>query len=243
MAAQRRLLRELGALGTEPLEGIACWGSADDPSLVEATLEGPGDTPYAGGQFRMEVRIPPRYPFEPPIARFLTPVYHPNIDKRSGTICASVLKMPPKGDWQPSMGVGPLLVSLRSLLSAPNAADGLDAEATSLYRRNRAEFTRTATDWTKRYALGGGGGGAARASKRPRESTGLEAGKGATAEEDAAPADPGAAPGPELRGGITSTVRREPGRPLRAAPPAASPAKSHVKGVVIWRRERRTTWQ
>ena len=137
MAAQRRLLRELGALGTEPLEGIACWGSADDPSLVEASalvtqlaaprlpahalatrpcrpppgqralvaslalfavaaLEGPGDTPYAGGQFRMEVRIPPRYPFEPPIARFLTPVYHPNIDKRSGTICASVLKMPPK---------------------------------------------------------------------------------------------------------------------------------------------------
>lgn len=36
-----------------------------------------------------------RYPFEPPKIRFLTPIYHPNIDN-SGRICHDALKLPPK---------------------------------------------------------------------------------------------------------------------------------------------------
>lgn len=36
-----------------------------------------------------------RYPFEPPSVRFVTPIFHPNIDT-SGRICLDTLKMPPK---------------------------------------------------------------------------------------------------------------------------------------------------
>jgi len=35
-----------------------------------------------------------RYPFEAPKVRFITPVYHPNVDS-VGRICLDVLKMPP----------------------------------------------------------------------------------------------------------------------------------------------------
>jgi hypothetical protein len=36
-----------------------------------------------------------RYPFEPPKVRFVTPVYHPNIDER-GRICLDTLKPQPQ---------------------------------------------------------------------------------------------------------------------------------------------------
>lgn len=83
------------------------------------------ETPYEGGVFSLEIKIPERYisheriyqwpdtscyclqvqltrcflhsryPFEPPKIRFLTPIYHPNIDS-SGRICHDALKLPPK---------------------------------------------------------------------------------------------------------------------------------------------------
>ncbi len=34
--------------------------------------------------------------------RFITPIYHPNIDS-GGRICLDTLNMPPKGDWKPGL--------------------------------------------------------------------------------------------------------------------------------------------
>ena len=50
-------------------------------------IQGPTGSPYAGGSFKLEILVPDRYPFEPPKIRFITPIYHPNID--SGGASAS----------------------------------------------------------------------------------------------------------------------------------------------------------
>ncbi|NWH69183.1 UBE2T enzyme, partial [Geococcyx californianus] len=68
-----------------------------------------------------------RYPFKPPKIRFLTPIYHPNIDS-AGRICLDVLKSPPKGAWSPSQNIAVLLTSIQLLMAEPNPDDPLMAE-------------------------------------------------------------------------------------------------------------------
>ena len=68
-----------------------------------------------------------RYPFEPPLMKFLTKVYHPNIDNSSGLICMDLLKMPPTGNWRPAINLSSLLTSVQLLLAEPNPSDPLDA--------------------------------------------------------------------------------------------------------------------
>jgi hypothetical protein len=71
-----------------------------------------------------------RYPFEPPCLRFITPVYHPNVDV-AGRICLDLLRLPPKGTWRPVITLSGLLTSLQMLLMQPNPDDPLMADIVS----------------------------------------------------------------------------------------------------------------
>lgn len=46
---------------------------------------------YSGGVFKLELFLPEEYPMVAPKIRFLTKIYHPNIDKL-GRICMDTLK-------------------------------------------------------------------------------------------------------------------------------------------------------
>ena len=61
---------------------------------MKLEITGPENSPYEGGIFELDLSITDRYPFEPPKLRFITPIYHPNIDS-TGRICLDLLKMPP----------------------------------------------------------------------------------------------------------------------------------------------------
>lgn len=58
----------------------------------------PSSTPYQGGTFEVAIDFPIEYPFKGPKLRFLTPVYHPNVDK-DGNMCVGVIKAEA---WKPS---------------------------------------------------------------------------------------------------------------------------------------------
>ena len=81
----------------QPPPGIACWAAdgGDRLDRLEARIIGPEDTPYVNGVFKLEISVPEQYPIQPPNVRFVTKIYHPNIDGE-GRICLDLLKLPPK---------------------------------------------------------------------------------------------------------------------------------------------------
>jgi ubiquitin-conjugating enzyme E2 T len=101
-----------------------------------------------------------KYPFEPPQVRFITLVYHPNIDSM-GRICLDTLKAQPQGSWAPSVNINTLLLSIRLLLTYPNAYDCLVPTIAEEYKCHIESFranARRETVLTRAYAYGYGFG-------------------------------------------------------------------------------------
>ncbi|KAL4152450.1 hypothetical protein PRNP1_009380 [Phytophthora ramorum] len=152
MAAMRgRMRKEIAMLESDPPFGISAWPKDDKIDQLEAQILGPDGSPYEKGVFQLEIEIPERYPFEPPKVRFITPIYHPNIDD-GGRICLDTLKMQPKGSWLPSVNISTLLTTIRLLMAEPNADDGLMPEISDIFKHNRALFNQKATEMTMQLA-------------------------------------------------------------------------------------------
>lgn len=151
MQRASRLKRELSLLATEPPPGITCWQDTDRMGDLRAQIIGGANTPYEKGVFTLEVSIPERYPFEPPQIRFLTPIYHPNIDS-AGRICLDILKLPPKGAWRPSLSIATVLASIQLLMAEPNPDDPLMADISSEFKYNKPVFLSNARQWTEQHA-------------------------------------------------------------------------------------------
>jgi len=88
---ENRILKETKVLIKDPPPGISIRNDDKNIRYFNVIIFGPDGSPYEGGLFHLELFLPEKYPIEPPKARFLTKIYHPNIDKL-GRICLDVLK-------------------------------------------------------------------------------------------------------------------------------------------------------
>ncbi|KAF4394025.1 hypothetical protein G4B88_025994 [Cannabis sativa] len=102
-----------------------------------------------GGVFKLELFLPEEYPMAAPKVRFLTKIYHPNIDKL-GRICLDILK----DKWSPALQIRTVLLSIQALLSAPNPDDPLSENIAKHWKSNEVEAVETAKEWTRLYASG-----------------------------------------------------------------------------------------
>ncbi|KAM3588911.1 Ubiquitin-conjugating enzyme E2 T [Umbelopsis sp. WA50703] len=138
-------------LERDPPPGIVCYPVNDNCTHLEAHIRGPIDSPFEDGTFKLDVQIPQRYPFDPPQIRFVTPIYHPNIDE-AGRICADILKMPPAGSWKPALNLSTVLLALAGLMSYPNPDDPLEVDIATEFKENISVFRHKAKQSTLKYA-------------------------------------------------------------------------------------------
>ena len=147
--AIKRLTSEYAKLCKEPIARCTAEPkSQSDFFSWKAVIEGPPDTPYAGGKFNLELVFPQDYPFKPPQVKMITKCFHPNI--RDTHICVDFLQTA----WSPALGVSQVLLSLSSLLSDPNPASPLNGEAAQLFVKNRKAYDATVREWVQKHASG-----------------------------------------------------------------------------------------
>eukprot|EP01115_Flamella_aegyptia_P009432 TRINITY_DN40323_c0_g1_i1.p1 TRINITY_DN40323_c0_g1~~TRINITY_DN40323_c0_g1_i1.p1 ORF type:complete len:165 (+),score=37.40 TRINITY_DN40323_c0_g1_i1:22-495(+) len=143
----KRILKEVQRLHEQPPPGITALADSDNLRYLQVTLDGPPDSPYEGGKFKLEVFLPEGYPLDPPKCRFLTKIYHPNIDKL-GRICLDVLK----DRYTPALQVRSILLSIQSLLADPNPDDPLDNTVADKWKNENEAAILEAKNWTELYA-------------------------------------------------------------------------------------------
>ena len=104
-----------------------------------AVIYGPVNTPYVGKKFNVLMNFPDAYPYEPPDVKFISGIYHPNISL-TGDVCIDILKQ----NWSAALSIEKILLSIISLLAAPNASDPLNQEAGKTYFENIESFNKKA---------------------------------------------------------------------------------------------------
>lgn len=102
-----------------------------EDSMLEfhVNFDGPKDSPYEGGVWKVHCIIPDGYPYKSPSIGFVNRIYHPNIDETSGSVCLDVINQ----TWSPMYELLNVFETfLPQLLMYPNPADPLNGEAAAL---------------------------------------------------------------------------------------------------------------
>jgi ubiquitin-conjugating enzyme E2 S len=145
----RRLMNELKKIQKVELGGITVRTSGDNLTEFHATIQGPENTPFEGGEFQVKLEIGDEFPQRPPKGYFLTKIFHPNVQFDTGAICVSTLSQ----DWTDDMGLDHLLLTIRCLLIEPNPESALNEEAGRLLLENYDDYCARARLMTQVHAM------------------------------------------------------------------------------------------
>lgn len=148
--AESRIYKEIEEIYIDPPDNISAGPIKDDDIFHwEAVITGPEETIYKDGVFLLDIKIPPEYPYQPPNCIFKTKIWHPNIDPNDGSICITILK---QKNWNPSMTISNILMSIMLLFYKPNFGDPLNGKARDEYKENPEKYKEKVKQWVRDYS-------------------------------------------------------------------------------------------
>ncbi|KEF60458.1 ubiquitin-conjugating enzyme (huntingtin interacting protein 2) [Exophiala aquamarina CBS 119918] len=172
----RRIAKDLADVRADTTSQIFAEAVGDNITNLRGSFRGPSGTPYEGGTYEVSINIPNEYPFKPPVMKFTTKIWHPNVSSQTGAICLDTLST----GWSPVLTIKSALISLQSLLSSPEPKDPQDAVVAQQLIKNPKEFERQAKEWAVKYAgapksnIGESSGGSTAQSIEEAEKAGEE---------------------------------------------------------------------
>ena len=143
----KRLLQELAHYVTNPHKSFEIFPCEESIDFWQLILVGPENTCYEGGIFHLFIEFTEKYPSKPPNIRFLTPIYHCNINQ-AGKVCHSILDR----FYVPSLRIRNILDYVYGLLMDPAPDDPLDSVKANELKFNTNSYNNNARAYTGKHA-------------------------------------------------------------------------------------------
>jgi len=129
--AKFRIEADLKEIKKHPLEGILCVPDEENAFEWDTFIEGPSDSIFEKGIWHCRIIFPENYPEMPPVVKFISDFWHPNVYE-DGKVCASILHKPGKDEfnelesarerWLPIHTISTVLNCLLLVLQEPGGA-------------------------------------------------------------------------------------------------------------------------
>ncbi|XP_010873797.2 uncharacterized protein LOC105013731 [Esox lucius] len=148
----KRILEELKSLHCDPHPFCTVLPSESDFTFWKILLQGPPDTPYEDGVFELYCQFGAEYPVKPPLMRFVTPVYHCNINS-VGRICHNIFDR----SYSAHVTMREILDAVYGVLIVPEPEDPLDSILAEEYLTSRGVYEEEAkrnTEMVAGHSLG-----------------------------------------------------------------------------------------
>ncbi|OHT16596.1 hypothetical protein TRFO_41707 [Tritrichomonas foetus] len=134
---KRRALKELNIIAHNPDPSYVVYSSHATPEEWRIFIRGPERSPFEGKWLNLFMKLPPKYPVKPPVFRFLTIPFHPNVSHEGRVFFSLIDNM-----YTPQSGIDAIITGIVNLLENPELDNPINKIAADLFRRDRAAYTR-----------------------------------------------------------------------------------------------------
>ncbi|XP_055221366.1 ubiquitin-conjugating enzyme E2 U isoform X5 [Gorilla gorilla gorilla] len=141
------LHRDFCDLKENNYKGITAKPVSEDMMEWEVEIEGLQNSVWQGLVFQLTIHFTSEYNYAPPVVKFITIPFHPNVDPHTGQPCIDFLDNPEK--WNTNYTLSSILLALQVMLSNPVLENPVNLEAArilvkdeSLYRTILRFFNR-----------------------------------------------------------------------------------------------------
>ena len=157
--AMKQIREEFYELNKNPGANLGITvGLVNEDNIFEwrVTLMGPKDTSYRGGVFILRVSFPENYPDKAPEVRFITPIYHVNVNPQKsdmegaeplGHVCISTLNW-----WRPEYKIKEVLTNIFGLFYMANPESPYGLDRANEFRYNKSLHEEKIRFFTQKYA-------------------------------------------------------------------------------------------
>ena len=149
--AAKRIQRELTDFKTSPPPFVPKM-AVDETNMrhLYFLIEGPTDSPFAGGEYVLRVELPNDYPMSAPVLRMMTPSGRFVVDK---SICTTFTHYHPEL-WSPTYNFTNIMVSFVSFMLDTLAHDGGAATGVGSMHSSdddKRSLALESKDWNKKH--------------------------------------------------------------------------------------------